>query len=137
MIQIKSDDWQLCNEALTKLRRVINHHSQLLNTSTTRVIIPDVMKLSQSLRSTLSKTALVVINQLSNKLKRQLDTEFDLIFSKLIKKSLDTNTFISQQVKKALVTVCTNSNETKVINLLNTSHMSRAIPIKIAVANIL
>ena len=60
------------------------------------MIIPDVMRLSESLRSTLSKSALVVVNELSIKLKRQLDTEFDLIFSKLIKKSLDTNTFISE-----------------------------------------
>lgn len=63
--------------------------------STTKALIPDIMKLSESLRSTLSKTAVVVINELADKLKRQLDSDFDLIFSKLIKKSLDANSFIS------------------------------------------
>ncbi len=63
--------------------------------STTKALMPDIMKLSESLRSTLSKTAVVVINEMADKLKRQLDSDFDLIFSKLIKKSLDANSFIS------------------------------------------
>ena len=39
---------------------------------------------------------------MSNKLKRVLDTQLDMIFNKLIKKTLDTNSFISEEVKKAL-----------------------------------
>jgi hypothetical protein len=95
LLELKSDDWQIANEALTKMRRFIRHHSDLLIGPTVKAVVPDVMKLSESLRSTLSKSAVIVINELSNKLKRQLDSEFDLIFSKLIKKSLDTNSFIS------------------------------------------
>jgi hypothetical protein len=93
--ELKSDDWQISNEALVKLRRIIRHHSDLLVLSTTKALMPDIMKLSESLRSTLSKTAVVVINEMADKLKRQLDSDFDLIFSKLIKKSLDANSFIS------------------------------------------
>jgi hypothetical protein len=63
---------------------------------TLKAAIPDLMKVAESLRSTLSKNALVVLNELSAKVKKLLDTEFDLIFSKLIKKSLDTNSFISE-----------------------------------------
>lgn len=92
------------------MRRIIFHHSDLLVGSTTKALIPDIMKLSESLRSTLSKTAVVVINELAFKVKKQLDSEFDLIFSKLIKKSLDTNSFISEEVKKALISICSNCN---------------------------
>jgi hypothetical protein len=95
------------------------------------------MRLAESLRSTLSKNALVVVNELSLRLKKQLDPEFDLIFSKLIKKSLDASSFISEEVKRALLTVCSNSNEAKVMNNLNASRVSRAIPIKNAIMNIL
>lgn len=95
LLELKSDDWQIANEALTKMRRLIRHHSDLLVGGTVKALVPDIMKLSESLRSTLSKSAVIVINELSSKLKRQLDSEFDLIFSKLIKKSLDTNSFIS------------------------------------------
>jgi hypothetical protein len=55
----------------------------------------------------------------------------------LIKKSLDANSFISEEVKRALITVCSNCNENKVLNMLNNTHTSRAIPIKTAIVNIL
>ncbi len=34
------------------------------------------MRLTESLRSALSKSAVIVVNELTNKLKRQLDSEF-------------------------------------------------------------
>ena len=102
-----------------------------------KLIVPDVVKMTESLRSSLSKNAVIVSNELSTKLKRALDPYFDLIFSKLIKKALDTNSFISEEVKKALISLCSNCNENKVMTSLHTSHTSRAIPIKIAVVSIL
>jgi len=54
------------------------------------------MKHVESLRSSLSKNAVITINDLSSFLKRHLDTELDFIFTKLIKKTLDTNSFISE-----------------------------------------
>lgn len=50
---------------------------------------------------------------------------------------MDTNSFISEEVKRALVTICSNCNETKVVTMLNNTHLSRAIPIKTAIVNIL
>ncbi len=64
----------------------------------------------ESLRSSLSKNAVLTLNEMSNKLRRVLDTELDMIFNKLIKKTLDANSFISEEVKKALVSICSNSN---------------------------
>ena len=46
LVEIKSDDWQVANEALIKLRRIIRHHAELLVSSTTKALIPDVVKLS-------------------------------------------------------------------------------------------
>lgn len=37
----------------------------------------------------------MTLNELVLKVKKGLDSELDLIFNKLIKKSLDTNSFIS------------------------------------------
>ena len=66
-----------------------------------------------------------------------IDPELDSIFTKLIKKTLDTNSFISEEVRKTLISICSNCNENRVITLLINSHISRAIPIKLAIANIL
>lgn len=119
------------------MRRIVKHHSELLVGSSVRTIVPDIVKLAESLRSTLSKNAVIVINELSCKLKRTLDPLFDLIFSKLIKKALDANSFISEEVKKSLISLCSNCNEAKVLNSLTTSHTSRAIPVKLSVIHIL
>jgi hypothetical protein len=137
LIELKSEDWQVSNEALNKFRRIVIHHSELLTVPNLKIATPDLMRLAESLRSTLSKNALGVLNELSGRVKKSLDSEFDLIFSKLIKKSLDANSFISEEVKRALITICSNCNETKVLTMLNNSHISRAIPIKTAIANIL
>ena len=66
-----------------------------------------------------------------------IDPELDAIFTKLIKKTLDTNSFISEEVRKTLISICSNCNENRVITLLINSHTSRAIPIKLAIVNIL
>ena len=71
------------------------------------------------------------------KTKKMLDHELDSIFTKLIKKTLDTNSFISEEVRKTLISICSNCNENRVVTLLINSHTSRAIPIKLAIANII
>jgi hypothetical protein len=95
------------------------------------------MRLVESLRSNLSKNAVITLNDLSNKMKKGLDTELDSIFTKLLKKTLDTNSFISEEVRRALISICSNGNESKVLNLLMNARSSRAIPIKISIMSIL
>lgn len=63
-------------------------------------------------------------------MKKGLDSELDMIFNKLMRKTLDTNSFISEEVKKALISVSSNSNESKVVTLLLNFYTSRSIPIK-------
>ena len=99
--------------------------------------MPDLMKLTESLRSTLSKNAVMVVSEMYTQLKRQLDCDLELIFSKLIKKTLDTNSFISEEVKKALLAVCSHGSDVKVMALLHNTHISRAIPVKTAIVGIL
>ena len=58
-------------------------------------IVQDVLKLVESARSSLSKNAMITLNELTNKVKRLLDPEVDFIFGKLVKKTADTNSFIT------------------------------------------
>lgn len=46
---------------------------------------------------------MITLNELTIKMKRLLDPELDYVFGKLIKKAADTNSFITEEVKKALV----------------------------------
>lgn len=54
-----------------------------------------------------------------------------------MRKTLDTNSFISDEVKKTLILVSTNSNESKVLSLLMNYHSSKAIPVKINIISVL
>jgi len=78
------------------MRRITKHHSDLLNSAVLKSIVPDIAKMSESLRSTLSKNAVILLNELVTTMKRAFDSSFDLVFSKLIKKALDANSFISE-----------------------------------------
>ena len=59
---------------------------------------------------------------MSEKLKTKIDPEVELIFTKLMKKGMDSNIFISDEVKKALETLCQNCSDSKIVPLLITQH---------------
>ena len=58
-------------------------------------------------------TLQVVYSELSTK---DLDSNIDLVLPALLKKSTDTNHFVSEQAEKALMMVCHACSETKVLN---------------------
>ena len=40
MNEIKSEEWQTCSDTLTKLRRIIENHDELLTQPNTRILVP-------------------------------------------------------------------------------------------------
>jgi hypothetical protein len=61
-VEIKSEEWQISSEALLKLRRIIENHSEILNHSNLRQIMPEILRLVESMRSNLSKNAAITLN---------------------------------------------------------------------------
>ena len=45
MEQVKSDEWQVSFEALNKLRRIIENHSELITSQHTHGLMQDILKL--------------------------------------------------------------------------------------------
>jgi flavorubredoxin len=66
----------------------------------------------------LAKIALMTLNDMFVFLKRCVEPDLDNIIKLLLKKATDTNIFISEEAEKALVTMCNNCNETKVLQIL-------------------
>jgi hypothetical protein len=62
LLDIKSDDWQTANDSLIKLRRIILYHSDFLNVVMVKPLAGDIMRHVESLRSSLSKNAVITIN---------------------------------------------------------------------------
>lgn len=84
----------------------------------------------ESLRSNLSKNAMLTIAEMCAELKKLLDSEVEPLIMKLIKKGSDSNVFIVEEVRKCLLAVCQNCSEFRIIpTLLNISN-AKAISTK-------
>ncbi|OMJ84419.1 hypothetical protein SteCoe_14497 [Stentor coeruleus] len=128
------ENWIDQFEALNMLRRLLKHHQEVfLSQVTLHNICLDLIKWADSLRSSLSKNALIVIGEMCENLGRSIDSEITELLKVLIKKAIDTNLFISDQANVALESMCKYSNENKILNTLislsNTSKnaLSKAI----------
>lgn len=113
------ENWNDQFEALNMLRRLIKHHSEVfLSQVTLHNICLDLIKWADSLRSSLSKNALIVISEMCEGLGRTLDSEIGELIKIVIKKSIDTNIFLSEQADVALESMCKYSNENKLLSSL-------------------
>lgn len=74
-------------------------------------LIMSILKLAESLRSSLSKNALICFSEMFEALGRLLDGELDSITPVLLKRAADTNVFIAEQGIKAVNSMCTYSGE--------------------------
>ena len=127
------ENWNDQFEALNMLRRLLKHHPEVfLSQVTLHNICIDLIKWADSLRSSLSKNGLIVIGEMCENLGRTLDSEIHELLKVLIKKSIDTNIFISEQAEVAIESMCRYSSENKLISSLlsvaqtNKNPLSRA-----------
>ena len=81
-------------------------------------LISLLIKLADSLRSSLIKIALLTINDMFNLLKRCMEPDLDSLAKVLLRKSSDTNTFISDEAERVLISMCVNCMESKVLSVL-------------------
>jgi HEAT repeat protein len=121
------DNWSDQFEALNTLRRLLKHHPEVfISQVTLHNICSDLIKWADSLRSSLSKNALIVISEMCENLGRTIDSEITDLLKILIKKAIDTNVFISEQADVAIESMCCFSNETKlVVSLINIANSSK------------
>jgi hypothetical protein len=74
---------------------------------------------------------MITISELSKSLKKLLDPEIDQILSKLFKKGLDANSFISEEVRKTFQNVCFYLSEQKIVSHLLSNSGTKATPNKL------
>ncbi len=88
----------------------------------------------ESLRSNLSKNGLITLTEMCGVLKKQIDSEAEMIVAKLMKKGSDANSFIIEEVRKTLVAVCQNCSDTKILPILGSVLHQKATPPKLMIA---
>ena len=76
--ELRYDDWQRQFEAMNTLRRLIKFDSNVLRKDKNiHLFFAEVVKLIESLRSGLSKNALITFSEASNTFKKDLDPELE------------------------------------------------------------
>ena len=81
-------------------------------------LVKQLTKLSDSLRSSLSKIALMTIRDMFQFLKRCMETYLDPLVKILLKRGSDTSAFISEEAEAALLTMTINCSDTKILACL-------------------
>jgi len=60
-----------------------------------------------------------------------MDSELEAIINKLMKKGLDTNSFISEEVKKCLISICYSCTDNRIVQILLTHSNAKPLQIKL------
>jgi hypothetical protein len=85
------------------------------NGATLNSLIKQLSKHADSLRSALAKVSLLTINDLFFFLKKCMDVYLEPLIKVLIRKSSDTNEFLSSEALAVLLTMCQNCDNSKVL----------------------
>jgi len=98
---LSSESWQKVFDALNVLKRVARHHREFLSPAYNQFILKDCFKglvrHTENLRSQVAKNACITLQMIFSELSpRELDPQLDLVLNPLIKKSTDTNNFVSE-----------------------------------------
>ena len=100
-LDIKTNDWEKQFESCNILRRMSKYHIHVIVNP--HLILTELLKMVESLRSGLAKNSLLTIGDLFSNIKKGLDVEVDAVLRVLLKKSVDTNEFISKQSEATMI----------------------------------
>lgn len=96
--------------------------------------MPEVLKLIESLRSSVAKNAMITLSELCETFKKSMDPYLQPLFVKLFKKAQDANSFIVDEAKKCMNSLCTYCSAAKICTIILNNSNAKAIPIKLNVA---
>nr|XP_017525746.2 TOG array regulator of axonemal microtubules protein 1 isoform X3 [Manis javanica] len=126
---LADEDWEKKIEGLNFIRCLAAFHSEILNTKlheTSFAVVQEV----KNLRSGVSRAAVVCLSDLFTYLKKGMDQELDTTVKVLLHKAGESNTFIREDVDKALRAMVNNVTPARaVVSLINggQSHLHIAV----------
>lgn len=127
---LKSSDWSKTFEACNIIKRGVLFHKNLFShpSPMTAQIFKDIVKAVDSLRSQVAKNAcLTLCTMFSELAPRDTDSHIETVMATIIKRSTDTNQFISDSAEKTLIAICNNCTETRVFSALQAQAMKSAV----------
>ncbi|XP_066480524.1 TOG array regulator of axonemal microtubules protein 1 [Tiliqua scincoides] len=129
-LQYLADDaWEKKIEGLNSIRCLSAYHPDALSAKlheTTLAVVQEV----KNLRSVVSRAAVICLGDLFNYLKKNMDQELDNTVKVLLHKAGESNTFIREDVDKALKAMVNNVTSARALSSLingGQSHLNTAV----------
>lgn len=116
--KMQSGNWAEQCEALNICRGLMKFSSEVFKCVNVHEIVFQVLMLADSLRSSLSKSALMALADMCQFLTHFVEPDMDTVTSLLLRKAVDTNVFISEAAGKAIIAMCQYCAEGKVVNAI-------------------
>jgi len=112
-----SNNWLKQFDACNIARRICKYHSSILSTSSSILhgFTLDLLRLVESLRSSLARNVLLLFGDLFTYGKRALEPDLDLIVPVLLKKGTESGSFLGSQAIDALKKMCETCSESRVV----------------------
>ena len=111
-----SEGWSEQFETVNLIRRLVKYNPEVfLSKVTLHNIVLNLAKWADSLRSSLSKNALIALKEMCEHIGKAIDGEIPDILKIFLKKASDTNTFLSETATLGLDSLCLNCTEAKVL----------------------
>ncbi|XP_010630924.1 TOG array regulator of axonemal microtubules protein 1 isoform X2 [Fukomys damarensis] len=126
---LADEDWEKKIEGLNFIRCLAAFHSEILNTKLHEANFAVVQEV-KNLRSGVSRAAVVCLSDLFTYLKKSMDQELDTTVKVLLHKAGESNTFIREDVDKALRAMVNNVSPARAVIALisgGQSHLHIAV----------
>ncbi|KAM6181246.1 TOG array regulator of axonemal microtubules protein 1 isoform 3-T3 [Erethizon dorsatum] len=126
---LADEDWEKKIEGLNFIRCLAAFHSEILNTKLHEANFAVVQEV-KNLRSGVSRAAVVCLSDLFTYLKKSMDQELDTTVKVLLHKAGESNTFIREDVDKALRAMVNNVTPVRAVIALisgGQSHLHTAV----------
>lgn len=114
---LNASNWETQFHSITTIRRIAIFHKDLLIPHLHKIVLK-IGKFVNNLRSSLSKNAIICLDDLFVNLKTQMDSELEHIIPILLKKTGEVNRFINNQAERALHSLISNTSQSKTLSLL-------------------
>ncbi|XP_070604806.1 TOG array regulator of axonemal microtubules protein 1 isoform X6 [Erythrolamprus reginae] len=126
---VADNDWEKKIEGLNSIRCLSAYHSDALTAKLHETCLAVVQEV-KNLRSVVSRAAVVCLGDLFNYLKKSMDQELDNAVKVLLQKAGESNTFIREDVDKALKAMVNNVTPARALSSLingGQSHLNTAV----------
>ncbi|XP_074645320.1 TOG array regulator of axonemal microtubules protein 1-like isoform X2 [Tubulanus polymorphus] len=126
---IQQEDWETKCSAMNNIRRLAVYHPNVLTQSLHAVVVALTAEV-KNLRSQVSRLAITTFAELFSCLKKAMDSDLDNVTKILLAKSGDSNSFIREDVEKALKAMVDNVTPQRALSALingGASHKNVAV----------